>query len=771
MVWQCPAYSPLRLQDRARTFRGRLGGEDQARDAGRMAISGRRVDLTASKQEREGATCVRFGPFELDPRSAELRKSGNRVRLQAQPFRVLSFLVERAGHVVSREELRQHLWGSEVTVGFEHGLDVAMNKIREVLDDSADTPQFIETLSKRGYRFIATPQTVVDEPAPILIPSPALPPPEDKRTFAARRNLWWIAGGLSIGFCVAAWILMRQVSGDHTKPLRIRVVTYSGRVYPGLPLQESLGQIATDGSRLFFPQLENGRAVLSQAAIGDGEPSTLPISSPILAPILEDISPDGSRILVRNQLARETEGPLWIVPAVGGAAQQFSNVMAHDATWTPDGDRILYASGEDLMIANEDGTSRRKLASLPGRAFWLRWSPDGKRIRFTLLNTLDHITSLWEISADGKNLHPLLPGWSSPETECCGSWTADGRYFVFQSAHNGLKNIWALDESGWLGRWLGNKPFQVTDGPLSYQSPIAARSGHQIFFLGLNTRSELLQYDPASKLFLADNNTLSSAQFVRYSRDGQWVAWIGLRGSTLWRSRSDGTHRLQLTPADMEVYMMQWSPDGRYLVVMGREPGKLWRLYQVDTDGANLHPLLKEDRNEADPGWSSDGAMVVFGRPPDVMAERAQPKAIYLLRLTSGSFEPIPGSEGLFSPRWSPDGRYIVALPLGQARLMLFDRTTGIWKTLAARPAADPVWSHDGHWVYFHDFSEKAQGIYRVSVPDGRVERIAELGAQQSIDIADFRFVGLAPGDLPLIRARMSTANIYSADLDQTTTR
>ena len=572
----------------------------------------------------------------------------------------------------------------------------------------------------------------------------------------------------SAALLIILTILFLRTEVSHITPLRIHEVTYSGRVYPGQPLQESLAQTATDGSRIYFPQIENGRPVLSQTSIGDGETSTLPIASTILAPILQDISPDGSRILVRNQLEREAEGPLWIVSTIGGAAQQFSNIQAHDATWMPDGQKILYATGMDLMVANEDGTGRRKLASLPGRAFWLRWSPNGKLLRFTLLNTLDHITSLWEMSADGKMIRPLLPGWSHPESECCGSWTADGRYFVFQSAHNGLNNIWALDEDRLLGGLLPRKPFQLTNGPLSYQSPITARTGHQIFFLGLNTRSELLQYEPALKLFLPNDNILTSAQFVRFSRDGQWVAWISLRGSTLWRSRTDGTRRLQLTTGPMEVYMMQWSADGRSLVVMGREPGKLWRLYQVNAEDADLRPLLNEERNEADPNWSPDGTKIVFGRPPDVMAERSQPKAIYLLDLKTRTFVPIPGSEGLFSPRWSPDGRYIAAIPLGQRKLMLFDWTTKTWKTLVSQPAADPIWSHDGHWIYFHDFLEESQAIYRVSVPDGHVERVAGLGNLQSIDIADFRFVGLTPGNQPLIRARMSTANIYSADLDDT---
>ena len=378
------------------------------------------------------ASRVRFGSFEIDLQSGELRKAGARVRLQAQPFRVLSVLVEHAGEVVSREELQQRLWGSATTVDFDHGLNIAVNKLREVLEDSAEYPRFIETLSRRGYRFVAA-ISVVDEAAPARtalhlheLPSetrPLLP----NRLQPRKRIGWLLTGAASSALLLIPLLLSQRTGGTHLVPLPIREVTYSGRVYPGLPLQESLAQTATDGSRIYFPQIENGRAVLSQASIRDGETSKLPISSTILAPIPEDISPDRSKILVRNQLARETEGPLWIVPALGGAAKQFSNVLAHDATWMPDGQKILYATGTDLMVANEDGSDRRKLASLPGRAFWLRWSPDGKLLRFTLINSLDHVNRSGRCRPTGRRyVHCCRAGISPRQSAVvAGHQTAD----------------------------------------------------------------------------------------------------------------------------------------------------------------------------------------------------------------------------------------------------------------------------------------------------------------------------------------------------------
>ena len=708
------------------------------------------------------ATEFRFGPFFLDVASGELRKSGVNLRLQGQPLRVLSMLVERAGSVVSREDLRAGVWGEDTVVDFDHGLDVAVNKVREVLGDTASDPRYVETLARRGYRFIGlvAPNAEPLPLAPDMQPGqPATTSSNLVRTGGLRLYAGWIIAAAALS--VLALVSMNQ---PQLKPARIRQVTDSGRVFPGLPLQESLGQTATDGTRLFFSQIQTGRTVLSVASVGDGETATLPFPVPNVAPVLENISPDRTRLLIKNQMARDTEGPIWITSAMGGRIQQVGDILAHDASWTPDGKRILYANSNDLLTANEDGSDVQHFATVPGRAFWMRWSPDGGRLRFTLLQPLDHSTSLWEMNADGSHAHPLTFQQVPGVIECCGSWTADGRYFVFQATHDRRTDIWATRESLFHGGWLPYVPFPVTDGPLAYRAPVPMPSGEGIIFLGLNQHSDLLRYNAGRQSF-EPSPQLRSAQYVRYSRDGQWIAWLDPHG-TLWRNRSDGTQQLQLSPNGLDVYMVEWSPNGRQLVLMAREPGKLWQIYTVNGDSANLRPLLAEDRNQADPSWASADGDIVFGRPPDVMAERARPKQIYLWHAVSQRVETIAGSEGLFSPRTSPDGHYIAALRLGQRALMLFDRSTGAWRTIAAQPAADPMWSADSKWIYFHDFESKSQPILRVNIDNGQIEDLAGVSDLQSQDYADFRFVGLAPGDIPLLRARTTVGNLYQSQID-----
>lgn len=125
---------------------------------------------------------AKFGVFEVDFHAAELRKNGTKLRLQGQPFQVLAILLEHAGEPVTREELREKLWASDTFVDFDHSLNTAINKVREALGDSASSPRFVETLARRGYRFIAPVQTVAepksksDEHATSLRPEPAVPP-------------------------------------------------------------------------------------------------------------------------------------------------------------------------------------------------------------------------------------------------------------------------------------------------------------------------------------------------------------------------------------------------------------------------------------------------------------------------------------------------------------------------------------------------------------------------------------------------------------------
>jgi len=245
-------------------------------------------------------------------------------------------------------------------------------------------------------------------------------------------------------------------------------ITQEGRVYSSVDTSfESFPATVTDGTRLFTSSIEQGHDVLSEVTISTGEIRILPLPDEIASPEINDISPDGTQLLVRSHLSPAPEKPLWIVPIGGGSAFRVSSILAHDATWMPDGRNILYASGNQLaMVSLETGKSTH-FATIPGRAFWLRWSPNGKLLRFTLIDSVNHASSLWEISGNQRTARSVLKASGSSPNECCGVWTASGNFFVFQAVSGGRTDLWMLKGAA------TSDPVRVTNGPLYYEAPAA----------------------------------------------------------------------------------------------------------------------------------------------------------------------------------------------------------------------------------------------------------------------------------------------------------
>lgn len=718
-----------------------------------------------------------FGRFEADLQNEELWRDGARVRLQRQPFQVLAILLERPGCIVTRDDLQQRLWGQRVTVDFDHGLNAAIKKLREALEDSAETPEFIQTVARKGYRFLAPVQVVneserADHIAGMESPVQNIPKPKLLNERGAPYLKWRLYFGLAglLVLLVAALFTRWQMAASDGGIPPMMQMTFSGRVSAGAPIFESLPTILSDGSRVYFTETRNRKTWLKAISVNGGEAVTLALPTEIQAPTLSAISRDGTKLILRDHLSPDTEQAVWIVPTTGGLVRRFSNILAHDATWTRDGLHVLYATGSDLFIANENGADIKKFSSVPGRAFWLRWSPDQSKLRFTLMDPKNHTSSLWEINADASNLHPLLPKWSSPSTECCGDWTPDGRHYLFESSRGGLGsicNIWMMQGDSSLWGLTRATPARITNGPLNYASPVTDRFGNKTLFIGLDNRYELLAYNSNQQQFVPFRRDLQLTGRLEFSRDGRWIEWVKAEDGSLWRSRADGTEKMELSPPPMQVFLAHWSPDSSQLAMMAREPGGPWKIYLVSATGGNVRPIVpNDDRNEGDPDWSPDGKLLVFGRVPKLMANESDPKQIYLLDLRTQQLSIIPGSDRFFSPRWSPDGRFIVAISEDHM-VMLYNTKEKKWTLLVNVMAADPVWSHDSRAVYLHAFMDSDSPIYRVAVPSGHPEAIAGLGQLDSADLIDYSFVGLAPGDVPVLRARVSAANIYSRQLDK----
>ncbi len=768
---------------------------------------------------RENADRVAFGLFEADLHSGELWKGGHKIKLPRQPFRVLATLLERPGDIVTRRELQLEIWGVNTNVDFDQAIAAAINKIREALGDSAENPRFVQTLTKRGYRFIA-PVTVIqtspvnrapDGPAQEVTPTSTLvtdgwtdvvgmeraetqrqspaPAPisltahghkaestaqqdvldhaplpyEGRPNLIADRpvanrshaTLWYLtlpAGALLAGALGGRFLFPHA---SKAAPFRVDQVTHYVPISLGPPNPESFLTMAMDGDRLLTSVMVNGRPRLSDIDVDTGEVQGIAVPDEIASNSLTDISKDGSTLLLRSQQSTESEQPLWVVPSAGGSGRRIPGVLAHDAAWMPDGASILYATGNDLAEIGPNEDSSATYAKLPGRAFWLRWSPDGKLLRFTLFDPVTHAAALWEMESGSHTPRPVKFEGSEHLSACCGVWLPDGKSYVFQANDN----LWQL--KGFGGR---AKVVQLTNGPLRSLSPVAARSGNRIFFVGLEAPSGLQQFDPDRKEFRSAPSFLADANRIEFSRDGKWVAWTDIH-EKLWRARADGSDKVRLTSDALEVFLAHWSPDGRRLAVMARRSGGVWQIYLVDASGGKAEALLDEARNAADPGWSPDGSRLVFGREPDLMGKESGSHTLQIIDLSTRRMEQIPNSENLFSPRWSPDGHWIVALTLDQKSVMLYDVALRQWQRLASTSAADPVWSADSKAVYLHAFLADREPILRVDVPSGAMQTVADLGNFHDGEAANYFFGGLTSRGEPLVQPRVGTGNLYTLDL------
>src|SRR5216683_1815251 len=515
--------------------------------------------------------------------------------------------------------------------------------------------------------------------------------------------------------------------------------------------------MVTDGSRVYFIE---GQSLLSQTSVNGGE--TFPIPNSLedtgFANVF-DVSPDGSLLLMNTAHGTSLDGPLWSVPVVGGSPRRLSNLEGHSGAWSPDGSRLAFSKGNEIFVARNDGNDPRLLLTAAGTASDLRWSRDGSILRFSVNDPHTNNRSIWQASADGSNLQPLLPGWNPSPNECCGKWTPDGKFFVFQAQRDDTANLWALDERRGFFHSAPREPIQLTTGPMNVGEPVPSRDGKKLFVQGWRPRGELIRYDANSKHFAPYLSGIS-AMGLDFSRDGEWVAYNDASDGTMWRSKIDGTQKLQLVFAPMSAYLPRWSPDGKQLAFFGHPPGEPWQIYVVPAPGGTPELVYSNGTNLADPTWSPDGKSLAFGGN----SLNNQGSAVYVLDLKTRTAAKVPGSDGLYSPRWSPDGRYIAAIPLDSLKIMLFDLSTQKWIELAKIFVAYPTWSRNSRYIYFDGSLDSEEGYFRVRIADGKLDRIFSLKGFQAAGGAFGNWTGIAPDESPLLVRDASIQEIYALD-------
>ena len=709
----------------------------------------------------------RFEDVEVREREFTVIKAGEVLPVEPKIFRLLVYLLHNPQRLTTKEELLDAVWGDAAVT--ESSLTRTMALLRRLLGDEIRSPRYIETVATVGYRFLCQVEILesgFQTPAPAgnaatngrVVGATANPPlcgaeeageatKTGTRKDAARRKLRMSlvpGAGLFLLALAALWYLHRPLPPP-------RITEYTRITHD----DHEKYLVGTDGSRLYFEQISPQS--VAQVSVAGGESVPIPIAQPIGA-FLDDVSNDGSSFLIRSVEKGNPSAVLWNVRVLGGAARRLGNFA--DAAFSPDGKTIAYTTFEgDIWLIQSDGTGAHKLASLGGLAVYPAWSPDGRAIRFTRSN------ALWEISSNGSNLHQLLSGWFSPRLECCGRWTPNGDFFLFLSGDtpSGLSQIWALDERRGPFRPSPAQPVELTTGPIDWDRPLPSNDGKKIFAEGVIHRGELSRFDTQTKQFQPFLGG-KSVQGVEFSPDGKSVAYVTFPEGNLWKAGRDGDSPIQLTSTPISAGLARWSPDGKQLVFTDtNSPTRA--IYVISSDGGSPRRLLPEDKGaEGDPNWSSDGRKIVFasGQPGGWDAK----SDLRILDLESHKVSTVPESLGMYSPRWSPDGRFIYATHFDNNSGKILDVETGRWSDLPPIVSMNfPEWSRDSQFIYYLHTGED-RGLFRIRARGGAAEKIADL---KDWHLAGWfnTWMGLDPTDSPLLLRDTGSDEIYALTLQE----
>jgi Tol biopolymer transport system component/DNA-binding winged helix-turn-helix (wHTH) protein len=595
-----------------------------------------------------------FGPFEVDLHTHELWKFGTRIKLVGQPFEILSVLLSRPLELVTREELRDRLWPADTFVDFNHGLNAAVNKLRDALSDSAENPRYIETLPRRGYRFIAaiewlpgkTSEAVSSSIPATQITQEKMPlsPVARSATEKAPGIHWrWrpfaIAAGVLCGLLLAGLggsVAFKTVSGyaaslktralpEHTQPL---TVAGAGQV-----------SFSPDGNSVAYirEDVDPAQHGIFVAPAGSNQPVQLTHNDEDCWPVW---SPD-SRSIAFSRF-ENNQFSLYIVPADGGSQQKQNAEKAVGPTsvaynlaaraerkldtkgvvpqrgeidWSPDGESIAFAGASGIyMLWLRDSSVHRVTEAPPASEDWgPSFSPDGQRLLFARNHQLGQPDEIWLTSPSGGEPHRVL----TERGKIVGPprWAFDGRSLIYSSDRSGHPSIWrasfeapdSLLQIGEIGSPAWHPALSRRGYRLAYERVIKSLSIWQLDLSGSGEKHP--------HILVSSTSDTDQGPGPQFSPDGKKLAYMSDRAGTMeiWISNRDGSSPYQLTAVGV-AGTPRWSPDSQWIAFDAHTPDGP-RVLSINVSGGAPTVLTPEKFESQVPSWSRDGKWVYFGSP------------------------------------------------------------------------------------------------------------------------------------------------------------
>src|ERR1700722_18043145 len=581
---------------------------------------------------------------------------------------------------------------------------------------------------------------------------------EQKRSVWTRNGVLLSAALTALLAGIVALLWLRHLTSPAVQFVQLTNDSHSKGNF-GWPPPVVDSPMFTDGARIYLTEetsLGTG-PTLAQVSVNGGETAGIHLALPYAGFELMGLSPDGSELLVQGFNGAEVETPQWIVPVTGGSPRRLDDLLSHDIAWSPDKKLVAFAMGDGLYLLDSNDV-RRKIFTASGTVQWPRWSPDGKRLRFTVQDSSKASSALWEVRADGNDPHILLPGWKKPSIECCGEWARDGRYYVFQTGDLVHSDIWVIVE-GVFGK---SQPIQVTAGPLTYSSPTPSVDGKWIYVVGDEYRHETIRLDPTSGQ-ITSLNSLPSLESLDYSRDGKWLAYITYPDGILWRSHADGSDRLQLTYSPTMADAPQWSPDGTQIAFTRMRVGEPLQIELVSSDGGTPQLVFPEARNQASPAWSGDGQSLIFGRLPWLESGKNLPVWLERIDLHTRELSEVPGSGEMLAPSMSPDGKFLSALhTVSGQQVSVYDFEKAKWNILGSTTGYRPAWTRDSSTLYL----VTRQGELQRYVPaNSRLESVVKMPGSLSafgLSLQGLAFLSIGLDGAPLVARDQGSSQIYA---------
>jgi Tol biopolymer transport system component/DNA-binding winged helix-turn-helix (wHTH) protein len=587
---------------------------------------------------------IRFGVFEVDLQQAELRHSGLRQKLSPQTFEVLRAMLERPGELITREDLRERLWPGNTTVDYELGLKKCINRIREVLGDSSDHPRFVETVPRRGYRFVASIQEHEPTSGTGFATEKISTAPADTHNDrdrqpdrTAKRPKKVLLAGVLVA--VIALVSTWRLRGHGSNGPNSNTVSSAAVLLPlTIEGDQRLPALSPDGSRVVFLRSDRLRTEsgLYAAVVGSqssvrltqsGEPGLLKDEkTPVVSdPYSPAWSPDGREVAFLRD--RGDKFLIETVPALGGAERTIyagsRSPLNYETgkgglSFSPDGNLLAFAEWNAtiqrsfIKVLSLRDSSTRVLTSPPPASHDRRpaFSPGGDKLAFIRSSGPTSVEELFVISVAGGEPKQLT--FDHKQISGPPAWTQTDE-IVFSSSRGGLPTIWRVAASGGI-------PQRVPEaGPVAWY-PSLSQSGNELAYEYVDQEQNLWRLElngqihasaPASILVSSAKTQNMQPQF---SPDGHKIAFQSSRSGypEVWICNSDGSHAVQVTDLHGFAGSPRFSPDGRYLAFDYRSQHRS-DVYVIETDDRHPHPVVAfPDADSFLPSWSRDGRWIYF---------------------------------------------------------------------------------------------------------------------------------------------------------------